>query len=251
MLLPAVLFTAQNALLVVALENLEATLFQLIYQAKTCVTALLMVAMLGRHFSRTKWVCIVVLVCGVITVQLGPGGSKRKDHSEDMLLGVASVAVCACSSAFAGVYMEKVFKDKKATLLSARNVHLSLFSLVACLATILIRLIWSEMGSFSVIPRTPIEPTAAVPTPGALRSFFTGFDAAVWVMVLNQAAGGLLVALVIKHADNIMKTIATALAIIVSGLVSYMLFEITVPSAYLLGGGFLVVAAAVLYGIVE
>jgi UDP-sugar transporter A1/2/3 len=71
-------------------------------------------------------------------------------------------------------------------------------------------------------------------------------------MVLNQAAGGLLVALIIKHADNMIKAIATALAIIASGVVSQLLLEsMTAPSAMLITGGVLVVSAAVAYSVVE
>ena len=37
-----------------------------------------------------------------------------------------------------------------------------------------------------------------------------------WAVVVNQAFGGLLIAVVMKYADNIVKGFATSIAIIVS-----------------------------------
>ena len=41
-----------------------------------------------------------------------------------------------------------------------------------------------------------------------------GFDWLAWVVVLNQALGGLLIAAVVKHADSVAKGFATSLAVI-------------------------------------
>lgn len=38
-----------------------------------------------------------------------------------------------------------------------------------------------------------------------MDGFLQGFDFVVWMVVLMQAVGGLLVAIVIKYADNILK----------------------------------------------
>lgn len=253
MLVPAVLFTVQNGLLVVALQNLEPTLFQLLYQSKTIVTALLMIAMLGRSFSRTKWMCLVILVGGVVVVQLRPSKSKAVGD-ENTVIGILSVAACVCSSSFAGVFMEKLFKDLTRTVsLSARNVHLSAFSVLTCFVSIL----WSFFTgphTFSVVLPTITPKLGALTWIDSLQAafgdFFIGFDAVVIVLILNQAAGGILVALVIKYADNIVKGIATALAIIASGIVSHMLFDFYPDPAFLVGGS-MIVAAAVCYSIVD
>ena len=53
---PAVCFTLQNNILYVALSNLEPLVFQVTYQIKTLLTALLSVRLLGRSFSRWQWI---------------------------------------------------------------------------------------------------------------------------------------------------------------------------------------------------
>lgn len=64
-----------------------------------------------------------------------------------------------------------------------------------------------------------------------------------------QAGGGLLVAVVVKYADNILKGFATSLSIIVSCIASIYLFDfhLTLQFAF---GAFLVIVAIFLYGYV-
>ena len=54
-LVPAACFTLQNNILYVALSNLDPLVFQLVYQMKTLLTALLSVLMLRRRLSRRQW----------------------------------------------------------------------------------------------------------------------------------------------------------------------------------------------------
>ena len=77
--------------------------------------------------------------------------------------------------------------------------------------------------------------------------FFTGYSLLVWSVVLNQAFGGLLVALVVKYADNILKGFATSLAIIISCFVSVFFFSFQLNLQFILGAG-LVISAVYLYG---
>ena len=58
-----------------------------------------------------------------------------------------------------------------------------------------------------------------------------------------QAAGGLLIAAVIKYADNILKAFATSVAILVIALVSSLFFGFALSGLFFLG------AAGVIYSI--
>ena len=51
-----------------------------------------------------------------------------------------------------------------------------------------------------------------------------------FVLFIFQALGGLIVAAVIKYADNILKCFATALAIIISSVLSYFVLNDFSPS---------------------
>ncbi len=76
--------------------------------------------------------------------------------------------------------------------------------------------------------------------------FLYGYGPAVWSVVCLQAAGGLLVAAVMKYADNILKGFATAMSIICSCLLSMVLFGFQ-PSGMFLSGASLVLGAIYLY----
>uniref|UniRef100_A0A8B9K599 Solute carrier family 35 member A3a n=1 Tax=Astyanax mexicanus TaxID=7994 RepID=A0A8B9K599_ASTMX len=53
------------------------------------------------------------------------------------------------------------------------------------------------------------------------HGMFQGYNSITWTVVSLQALGGLVIAAVIKYADNILKGFATSLSIILSTLISY------------------------------
>lgn len=79
------------------------------------------------------------------------------------------------------------------------------------------------------------------------KGLFTGFDTFVWYLVLLQAGGGLIVAVVVKYADNILKGFATSLAIVISCVVSIYLFHFKLTLQFSLGTC-LVISSIFLYG---
>jgi len=225
LLIPAVLYTLQNNLQFVAASNLDAATFQVTYQCKILTTALFAVLMLGQSLSSRKWLALVILTAGVACVQIpSPSAPVSNQTQGNYVLGIVSVAVACICSGFAGVYFERVLKAGQSASIWVRNIQLS----VGCLAIALFgALIWDGQ---------------------AIRKdgFFQGYNAVVMVTVCIQAAGGLIVALVIKHADNILKGFATSLSIVLSTVASVFLFNF-VPTTYFLFGSILVFLAIYLY----
>lgn len=72
----------------------------------------------------------------------------------------------------------------------------------------------------------------------------------LWIQtsLFFQALGGLVIAAVIKYADNILKGFATSLSIILSTLISYFWLQDFVPTSVFFFGAILVIAATFLYG---
>ena len=62
--IPALLYTLQNNALFVAVENLEAAVFQCTYQLKTLTTAILVVVFLGRSVKPHQWFALLLLMAG-------------------------------------------------------------------------------------------------------------------------------------------------------------------------------------------
>lgn len=215
---PALLYTLQNNLIYIALANLEATTFQVAYQSKVITTAILSVILLSRHLSFQKWISLFGLTVGIICTQLQQGAEKSRSNSSDnFLVGLIAVLGAAFCSAFAGVYFEKILKGT-APSVWMRNAQLAFFSIFAAI-----------FGVFYV---------EKVP----LNSFFQGYTTVVAILVLIQCAGGLIVAVVVKYADNILKGFATSLSIVISGLLSAILFEFLPTTLFLIGSVIVIVA---------
>lgn len=79
------------------------------------------------------------------------------------------------------------------------------------------------------------------------HGFFHGYDWAVWVAILLQSVGGLLVAVVVKYADNILKGFATSAAIVLSCIVSMYFFEFHLSTQFVIGAT-LVMSSVYMYG---
>ncbi|KAJ3363110.1 hypothetical protein GGF31_001249 [Allomyces arbusculus] len=227
---PGVLYTVQNNLQYVAATKLDAATFQVTYQMKLITTALCSVWLLRRSISMRKWFALVVLTSGVALVQLPSGTTSASSATADAewatrVTGLAAVALACLLSGLAGVYFEKLLKGST-TSLWIRNVQLSLFSLVPAL--------------FGVL----VVDGAHVRTYG----FFAGYSKWTWAAILCQALGGLLVSLVVKYADNILKGFATSVSILLSSIASVYLFSVHL-AAHFVAGAALVIVATYLYGL--
>jgi UDP-sugar transporter A1/2/3 len=184
--------------------------------------------MLHTSLSGMKWFSLLLLTFGVALVQFRDDSDSASKEDEDAIvervLGLTAVAVACVISGIAGVYFEKVLK-KSTTSVWVRNVQLSFFSLFPAL----ILGVWWKDGD------------------GVWeKGFFYGYNSTVVGAIACQAIGGIIVAMVVKYADNILKGFATSISIILSFLASVYLFDFIVTSTFLVGSAF-VLASTYLY----
>ncbi|CAF0849525.1 unnamed protein product [Brachionus calyciflorus] len=223
--IPALLFTIQTNLVYLAISNLDAAVFQVTFQLKILTTAIFMVFLLKKSLRFLQWVALLILFAGISIIQIqNVKSSKNSDADQkNALFGLFCVVLACVLSGLAGVYFEKILKNSK-TSIWVRNIQLSLFGTFFALMTVYI----SDYDKIEA------------------KGFFFGYNSVVWVNIIIQSAGGLLVAVVIKYADNILKGYATSIAIIVSCLASVYLFD-TVINMVFAFGTLLVVVSVVLY----
>ena len=179
-----------------------------------------------RKFSRAKWAALVILTIGVAIVQVSGSGDHHTQNQGDRhnrLVGLVAVLCAACTSGFSGVYFEKILKGSQ-TSLWIRNVQMGLPSILIAYLTI--------YG----------KDAAAV----ASQGFLGGYTPLVWTVVTVQAAGGLIVAVVVKYADNVLKVFATSFSIVISCIISAFLFSFRPTFSFVVGAS-LVVLATVMY----
>lgn len=140
---------------------------------------------------------------------MGVGESARADKPMQPIQGFLAVIAACFTSGLAGVYFEKVLKTSDANLW-ARHIQLSGWSILPAALPVLL-----EMARHGLV--APF--------------LYLGMSA--WATVVLQVTGGLAVAMVIKHADNILKGFAVSFSIVLSfGFsVAFFNFPFTLPFA--------------------
>lgn len=211
-----------------------------------------MVLLLNKSLRSTQWISLVVLVFGISVIQVqNVNTSKAAGDDSNPILGLFAVITACILSGLAGVYFEKILKNSKVSIW-VRNIQLGVFGTFFALITSFVsdHQSISEHGNFIFLIRIMSgSELLSVLFLTIFLGFFFGYTSAVWINIVIQAAGGLLVALVIKYADNILKGFATSIAIIVSCVASAYLFG-TIINLVFAFGTFLVVFSVVLYSYV-
>ena len=67
------------------------------------------------------------------------------------------------------------------------------------------------------------------------KGLLVGFTPLVWTVVFIQAAGGLIVAVVVKYADSVLKVFAASFSIVASCFVSVFLFDFRPNFSFMMG----------------
>ncbi|KAH8409145.1 hypothetical protein KR009_009107, partial [Drosophila setifemur] len=230
---PSLVYIVQNNLLYVSASHLDAATYQVTYQLKILTTAMFAVVILRRKLLNTQWGALLLLVMGIVMVQLaqtdGPANSGTASPvgggpEQNRMLGLWAALGACFLSGFAGIYFEKILKGAEISVWM-RNVQLSLLSIPFGLLTCFV----NDAGRIFD------------------KGFFHGYDLFVWYLVVLQAGGGLIVAVVVKYADNILKGFATSLAIIISCVASIYIFEFNLTLQFSFGAA-LVIASIFMYG---
>ena len=201
----ACIYGAMNILSFVALRNISAGMFTVFAQLKILTTATCSSVMLRRSYSMTKWRALISLMMGVLLFSepiWNRDDNSKNPEGGNVILGTAAVLIEVTLSGFASIYFEKVIKtDPEQLGIWERNYQLAFGSI----PIYLMFMFWED---------------------GGVAGYFGGWSIVAGVLALLGAAGGMLVALSIKHGDSILKTLATTGAIVLSALLDH----------YILGG---------------
>eukprot|EP01062_Namystynia_karyoxenos_P046914 TRINITY_DN35286_c1_g1_i1.p2 TRINITY_DN35286_c1_g1~~TRINITY_DN35286_c1_g1_i1.p2 ORF type:complete len:384 (+),score=126.48 TRINITY_DN35286_c1_g1_i1:83-1234(+) len=201
MLVPAIVFWAQNLLSYVSLQRIDATAFTVCAQMKILSTAVAGVLMLNRRLCWRKWRALVLLCLAVIDVSFhsmpAEARQSRTDSRLEYAVGLGAVLLEVALSGFVNVYFERVLKSLD------EGVEYT---------------VWDrnfQLAAWSILLYCPIALRDRPPGEGLLF----GWTYRTVLLAALGAGGGILVALVTKHTDAIMKTFAAAGAIVVTAVV--------------------------------
>lgn len=226
-MVPSAVYLIQNNLLYVAASNLDVATYQITYQLKILTTAMFAVTMLNKKLISTQWISLLILIAGVAMVQLSDVKESKSSANvaeQSKFIGFTAALSACMLSGFAGVYFEKILKGSDVSVWM-RNVQLAMLSVPMGLVT-------SYVSDGAKISE---------------HGFFHGYDNFVWFTVAQNALGGLLVAVVVKYADNILKGFACSLAIIITCVASIFIFDFSLSLQFSVGAA-CVIGSIFLYG---
>mmetsp|Transcript_1601 Transcript_1601/g.4167 ORF Transcript_1601/g.4167 Transcript_1601/m.4167 type:complete len:369 (+) Transcript_1601:347-1453(+) len=227
LLVPAVLYAVQNTLVIYAISDLSAAEFAVARQIKVPVTGVFSVLLLNRELGIRRWCALLMVASGVAIVQLaktsadgykilffhGPSLDSW-EHSMGILFALGS----CITSGLAAVWFEMVLKSSNVDLW-VMNIQLAAFSVLITGSAVLIS---SGMEAF------------------------LSFDRVAVLAVTFSASDGLVIALVMKYADAILKGFATSVAICITAWMSVLMGDQPASGQLALGCG-IVATSVVMY----
>ena len=258
MVVPATLYSIQMTLEYMALGNIDAAVFSVLVQTKLLATAGCSVFIMGKRIRKVQLISLVLLMIGVMLCNMKDfGNTESSENSRKGIIATLGISVC---SGFASVYTEKVIKAKRNIYsvdndklpshdqpskekygLAYTQVQLAVVSLVI-------------MGFYcACAERDQILE----------KGLWYGFNGPAFVSIFVSAIGGLIVAAgnlvtqvqcftnvrlsharllncvvpVLKFADSVLKGYATAISVVLTGVLSMIFFGTHLNVVYFLGIG--------------
>jgi len=261
--IPAAGYTLQNLLQYVAISNLDAVQFQVLYQLKILTTAIFSVTLLRKQLGTKRWLSLVVLTLGVCVVSMPTNmtGSFLSDTSDSFF----PRSIHDMGTASPELYMPKNLRKRSATYQGVTEdlgpPEPTMNYSAGVIAVLVAGAVSGVTGVYfeKLIKEGPSQPSlwirnvqlstyslimaffmGIVYQDGAgirEHGFFEGYNWVVWTAVVLQAVGGMVASVVIRDADNIVKNFATSISIVLSLLVSVFLFDFRLTWTYVIGTG--------------
>merc|ERR1719210_3159766 len=172
-----------------------------------------------------------MLVIGVALVQRPSSSGEASASAEftmgsDPVMGFVAVLSACFMGGFGGVYMEMVLKKAGASIW-LRNAQLGFF------------------GALTAIVGVYTNDGDRVREGGLLQ----GYTWRTCLAVFTLATGGLLVATVIKYADNILRQFSTAMSIIITSAFSACILKEYEPDLLFVLGTLIAISATFMYSL--
>ncbi|XP_043640578.1 UDP-galactose transporter senju [Drosophila teissieri] len=238
-MVPAFLYCLYNNLAFVNLATFDPTTYYLLLQLRVVVTGILFQIIFKKYLSQRQWISLILLTLGCMMKQVNFGSfySDANDDSEsaaiqqqqslnrttaaekhvhgknmsgfDFSLSAVFILAQTICSCLAGVYNEYLLKDKGADVnIFVQNVFMYLDSIVCNAVILLLR--GELLDAFS--PQNL----------GSIMRF------SVLIIIVNNAAIGIVTSFFLKYMNSILKTFASALELLFTAVLCYFLFSIPI-----------------------
>ncbi|OCT87903.1 probable UDP-sugar transporter protein SLC35A4 [Xenopus laevis] len=222
---PAVLYGANNNLVVYIQHFMDPSSFQVLSNLKIVSTAMLYSLFLRQRLSVHRWFSVFLLLAAGVFYSYGGIKDMEKVSSDTNLYvtlpGLLLMLAYCLISGLSAAYTEMTLKTQKIPL-NMQNLYLYSFGII-------------------------INFTAHL-TNSQYGDFFDGFSVWVWVIILSQALNGLIMSLVMKHSNNITRLFIISFSMLGNGLLSFILFQLQLTALFFLAVLLIGLAVYMYYG---
>ncbi|KAG6547102.1 hypothetical protein Mapa_011353 [Marchantia paleacea] len=211
---PAFLYAINNYLKFIMQLYFNPATVKMLSNLKVLMIALLLRVVMKRRFTIMQWEALGLLLIGISVNQLHttPTGTT-------VIAPLASIAyiytlIFVTVPSLASVYNEYALKSQFDTSVHLQNLFLYGYGAFFNLCGIVIMIVYNGSSSFNLLE---------------------GHSKATMLLIVNNAAQGILSSFFFKYADTILKKYSSTVATIFTGLASAALFGHTLTINFILG----------------
>lgn len=209
-MVPAFLYCLYNNLAFVNLKSYDPTTYFLLLQFRVVVTGVVFQIIFSKQLSRRQWFSLFLLTAGCILKQLDVSaatGMPKLSITINLSLGLILVQIfCSC---FAGVYNEYLLKG------NGHDVPFMLQNVFMYGNSILCNVVI-------------LAYTGHLQTALKAENIDSILQMKVLMIIINNAAIGLVTAMFLRSLNSILKTFASALELMFTAILSWIIFGIPV-----------------------
>ncbi|KAK4356758.1 hypothetical protein RND71_022368 [Anisodus tanguticus] len=212
---PALLYAINNYLKFIMQLYFNPATVKMLSNLKVLVIAVLLKFIMKRRFSIIQWEALALLLIGISINQL----RSLPEGTTSLALPVTTIAyiytlIFVTVPSMASVFNEYALKSQYDTSIYLQNLFL--------------------YGYGAIFNFLAILGIAVFKGPGSL-DIFEGHSKATMLLIINNAAQGILSSFFFKYADTILKKYSSTVATIFTGIASALLFGHTLTVNFLLG----------------
>ncbi|CAF0818300.1 unnamed protein product [Adineta ricciae] len=254
--IPSALYCLYNNLAFINLSSYDPTTYFLLLQFRVVVTGVIFQILFNKRLTRIQWLSLLLLTSGCIIKQFEHSSSlpvskvsltnSTLSHTPEPTVQKSSlinihliwILVQVFCSCFAGVYNEYLLKSDRTTQVDVMLQN-SFMYFDSILCNLMLLMFFDQQQPYLSITEK---------FSNTLRLITSGKENLIFFIILNNAAVGIVTSLFLKSMTSILKTFASALELLFTSILAWILFSIPV-SIYTFLAIFIVSFAVYLYSI--
>ncbi|XP_011315540.1 CMP-sialic acid transporter 1-like [Fopius arisanus] len=208
-MVPSFLYCLYNNLAFINLAAFDPTTYYLLLQFRVVITGIIFQVVFKKQLSNKQWLSLIILTLGCMMKQVNFSSGNTAVSNFHVNINALFIFIQTICSCLAGVYNEYLLKGQGANInIYVQNVFMYIDSIICNILVLILQ--GDLLGAFENVG------------PSIL------FDPKVLVIIANNAAVGIITSFFLKNLNSILKTFASALELVFTAVLCWLLFGIPI-----------------------